>query len=252
MMVGLIPLSLIFTFFLTAVLYASVGFGGGSTYAALLVFFDLDYRIIPILVLCCNVVVVAGNTMRFTTAGLAPWKAAITITLFAAPAAFLGGITPIGERSFYLVLGCSLILTALSMLIPARNQSSITPSRSAKYVSIIAIPLGYLAGLVGIGGGIFLAPLLHLTRWSTSIKIAATSSIFILINSIFGLFGQLAKGGVLLLNAAVSGGFVLLVTVAVGGQIGSLISIRFLPQKVIRWTTAFLVFIVGFRLLFYK
>ena len=176
-------------FFLTALLYASVGFGGGSTYNALLALAGVDYRLLPLLALSCNIVVVAGSTVRFARAGITPWRGAILLTALAAPAALLGGLTPIGESAFLVLLGAMLLLTSLTMLLPVA-QGDPEPSRLSRYLPFAAVPLGYLAGLVGIGGGIFLAPLLHLTRWHEARAIAATASFFILVNSIFGLIGQ--------------------------------------------------------------
>ncbi|HNJ48777.1 MAG TPA: TSUP family transporter, partial [Novosphingobium sp.] len=86
-----------FGFFATALLYASVGFGGGSTYNALLSLAGFDYRLLPIVSLCCNVVVVSGGTMRFARAGAVPWRRALTLALIAAPLAYLGGLTPIKQ-----------------------------------------------------------------------------------------------------------------------------------------------------------
>ena len=249
-MAGLVPIGLIAAFFVTAILYAAVGFGGGSTYAALLALSGLDYRLLPILALACNIVVVAGSSVRFARAKLTPWKGTILVTALAAPAAFLGGLTPIGETSFLLLLGASLVLTGVSMLLPINSdREELAPSAMAKLVPVVAIPLGYLAGLVGIGGGIFLAPLLHLTRWRNARAIAATASFFILVNSLFGLAGQVLKNGTGVFGGAVAGGFALIVAVAIGGQIGSLTAVKFLPHKVIRWMTAALVTVVGARLL---
>lgn len=236
-------------FFVTAVLYASVGFGGGSTYAALLALSGVDYRLLPIVALACNIVVVAGSTVRFARAGITPWRAALILTALAAPAAFLGGLTPIAQDTFLLLLGASLLLTGATMLLPVGAGECAQPSRWAGYVPIAAVPLGYLAGLVGIGGGIFLAPLLHLTRWRDERAIAATASLFILVNSMFGIAGQLLKSGTGLLGAAVYEGLILLLAVAVGGPIGSLMAVKFLPRRIIRWLTAALVVWVGARLL---
>ncbi|QIG53109.1 sulfite exporter TauE/SafE family protein [Altererythrobacter sp. BO-6] len=248
-MSGLVPFALIAAFFVTALLYAAVGFGGGSTYAALLALSGLDYRLLPVLALACNIVVVAGSTVRFARAKVTPWRGAILLTALAAPAAFLGGLTPIKQETFMLLLGASLLLTGVTMLLPIANEHEGQPHPMARMVPVAAAPLGYLAGLVGIGGGIFLAPLLHLTRWNNARAIAATASLFILVNSLFGLAGQLLKNGTGLLGGAVYGGLALLIAVAVGGQIGSLLAVKFLPQRIIRWLTAALVIWVGGRLL---
>jgi uncharacterized protein len=235
-------------FFITALLYASVGFGGGSTYNALLAFAGVDYRLLPVIALACNIVVVTGGSIRFARARVTPWRGAMFLTAIAAPAAFLGGLTPISERLFLTLLGSALILTALTLLLPVREHDG-KPSRAAHLMPVLALPIGYISGLVGIGGGIFLAPLLHLSRWNSARAIAATASLFILVNSLFGLAGQLLKGGADRLASAVTLGLPLLVAVAVGGQIGSLLAARLLPLAWIRWVTAVLTAWVGARLL---
>jgi uncharacterized protein len=241
--------AIVVAFFVTALLYASVGFGGGSTYTALLALAEVDYRILPLLSLSCNIVVVAGSSVRFARAGITPWRGALLLTGIAAPASFLGGLTPIGETTFLAILGSSLVLTAGTLLLPSHAVPNAEPARIAKIMPVLAAPLGYLAGLVGIGGGIFLAPLLHLARWNGARAIAATASLFILVNSSFGLVGQLLKGGAGRFGAAVDLGLPLLVAVAIGGQIGSLFALKYLPQRWIRLGTAALTAWVGARLL---
>ena len=236
-------------FFLTALLYASVGFGGGSTYSALLALSGLDYRVLPLVSLACNILVVAGASWRFARADVTPWKGALTLTALAAPAAFLGGLMAIDRTSFLILLGASLVLTGVTMLIPVREALDAAPTKLAKAMPFVVAPMGFLAGLVGIGGGIFLAPLLHLTRWADARAIAATASLFILVNSIFGLGGQLVKHGPQAFGGAIYGVLPLLIAVVIGGQIGSLMAVRVLPLKWIRWLTAALVTAVGVRLL---
>ncbi len=248
-MIGAVPALLALAFLITALLYASVGFGGGSTYSALLALSGLDFRLLPLISLACNIVVVAGSSLRFARAGLTPWRKALVIVVLGAPASFLGGLTPIKEAAFLTLLGISLVLTSLTMLIPVREDDSGAPTRIARWMPLAAAPLGYLAGLVGIGGGIFLAPLLHLARWEAARGIAATASLFILVNSLFGLAGQLLKNGPGLFGQALSAALPLLVAVVIGGQIGSLLAARLIPPQWIRWLTAALVLVVGIRLL---
>ncbi len=248
-MIGAVPAGLALAFLLTALLYASVGFGGGSTYAALLALSGLDYRLLPLVALACNIVVVAGGSIRFARAGITPWRRAAWLVGLGAPAAFLGGLTPIKEATFLTLLGISLVLTSCAMLIPVREDPPGEQRRAARLLTMAAAPLGYLAGLVGIGGGIFLAPLLHLARWHGARQIAATASLFILINSLFGLAGQLVKNGPGAFGAAIGASLPLLIAVVIGGQIGSLLALRILPVQWIRWLTALLVLVVGVRLL---
>ncbi len=249
MMIGAVPALLALAFLVTALLYASVGFGGGSTYSALLALSGLDYRLLPLISLACNIVVVTGGSIRFARAGLTPWRKALVIVALGAPASFAGGLTPIKEATFLALLGASLVLTSLTMLIPVRENKDGAPSQFARWMPLAAAPLGYFAGLVGIGGGIFLAPLLHLARWHEARGIAATASLFILVNSLFGLAGQLVKNGPDLFGTALGAALPLLIAVVIGGQIGSLMAARLLPPKWIRWLTALLVLVVGVRLL---
>ncbi|KWV92791.1 sulfite exporter TauE/SafE family protein [Erythrobacter sp. YT30] len=250
-MIGAVPALLALAFALTALLYASVGFGGGSTYAALLAISGLDYRLLPLVALACNIVVVAGSTVRFARAGVTPWKGALLLTALAAPAAFVGGLIPLDEAAFMSLLGASLILTGATLLIPVREAQAEAPTRFAKAMPLIAAPMGFVAGLVGIGGGIFLAPLLHLTRWKDARAIAATASLFILINSLFGLAGQLLKQGPTAFVGAMGYSLPLLIAVVIGGQIGSYMAVKVLPKRWVRWLTAVLVLVVGVRVLFW-
>lgn len=248
-MIGAVPALLALAFLVTALLYASVGFGGGSTYSALLALSGLDYRLLPLVSLACNIVVVAGGSIRFARAGLTPWRKALVIVALGAPASFVGGLTPIREATFLTLLGASLVLTALTMLLPIRDTAGGAASKAARFMPLAAAPLGYFAGLVGIGGGIFLAPLLHLARWHEARGIAATASLFILVNSLFGLAGQMLKNGPGLFGTAIGAALPLLISVVIGGQIGSLLAARLLPARWIRWLTAALVLVVGVRLL---
>lgn len=237
-------------FFATALLYASVGFGGGSTYNALLALAGYDYRLLPIVSLACNIVVVTGSTIRFARAGVVPWKRALVLALIAAPLAYLGGQTPIKQATFLVLLGLSLIAAGLALLAPRAPDSDADPAPLARWMPLAVAPLGYLAGLVGIGGGIFLAPLLHFTRWANARAIAATTSLFILINSLSGLVGQLAKNGSDAFSAALGDALPLLIAVVLGGQLGSLLALRWLPERVIRMLTAALTIWAGGQLLY--
>ena len=237
-------------FFATALLYASVGFGGGSTYNALLALAGFDYRLLPIVSLACNVLVVSGSTLRFARAKVVPWRRALLLALIAAPLAYLGGLTPVKQATFLVLLGLSLVAAGLTLLLPRTAGHEAAPKPLAKWMPLAVAPLGYLAGLVGIGGGIFLAPLLHFTRWANARAIAATTSLFILINSLSGLTGQLAKNGTGAFSAALSDALPLLIAVVLGGQLGSLLALRWLPERVIRMLTAALTIWAGGQLLY--
>lgn len=236
-------------FLATALLYASAGFGGGSTYTALLALAGTDYRLLPVMALSCNIAVVAGGTVRFAIARQVPWRGALSLALVAAPMAFLGGLTPIRETAFLLLLGASLVMSGLTLLLRRSPETGQGHPGWARWMPVAAAPLGFLAGVVGIGGGIFLAPLLHLARWDSARRIAATASLFILINSITGLAGQLAKAGPARFVEAAGQGLPLLLAVIIGGQLGSLLALRLLSERTIRWLTAALTIWAGGQLL---
>ncbi len=241
---------LVAAFFVTALLYASVGFGGGSTYTALLALGGIDYRILPFVSLVCNVIVVTGGTIRFARAGLIPWRRVAPLVVASAPLALLGGLTPIRQPVFMALLGISLLVAGLLLLLQ-REPVAGAANCPAKPVrdSVLGAGIGYLSGVVGIGGGIFLAPLLHLTRWDTARAIAATSSAFILVNSVAGLIGQSIKLGNTGELAAVVDYWPLAIAVLVGGQIGSWAGIAILSQTLVRRATGVLILYVAGQLL---
>ncbi len=235
-------------FGLTALLYAAVGFGGGSTYTALLLLGGVAVGLVPAISLACNVVVVTGGTIRFARAGVMPWAKALPLIVVAAPLAFLGGLTPVKQGVLVILLGVSLLASAIALLFQPQTAKPV--ELSPKLLLPIAAAIGYLAGVVGIGGGIFLAPILHLIRWAEARSVAATASLFILVNSLFGLTGQLMKGKGAEMIDAVAGHWPLLVAVLIGGAVGTQLAVKTGPATLIRRLTALLVGFVALRLLF--
>ena len=240
-------------FFVTAVLYASVGFGGGSTYNALLVLAGTDYRVLPSVALVCNLIVVTGGVWHYQRSGDLNLGFAFPFISLSIPMAWFGGHVPIERDTFVLLLGLSLLLAGLSMWFqPAQSRAA--PPGSPAVNWFVGLPIGgavgFVAGMVGIGGGIFLAPLLHLLRLADPKRIAATSSFFIMVNSIAGLVGQTMKHGTAahldrLMDYAWLG-----VAVLVGGQIGNRLSTKVLSGRVVKRLTAVLVLYVAGRLLY--
>lgn len=241
----MLPLAALFA--LTAALYASVGFGGGSTYTALLILFGTPLALVPAISLACNIIVVSGGTWRFARAGAVPWAKALPLVAVAAPLAFLGGLTPIREGVLVWLLGGSLLASALALL--AQPQSAQPRVLPPLFLYPIAGALGLLAGVVGIGGGIFLAPILHLVRWAEAKQVAATASLFILVNSLFGLAGQLVKGQGAAMLTAVAAHWPLLIAVLIGGTIGTHVAVQLARPALLRRLTALLVGFVAVRLL---
>jgi len=240
-------------FLITAALYASVGFAGGSTYNALLVLWGVDYKILPTVALLCNLIVATGGSIRFARAGLIPWQRVWPILLVSMPAAWIGGAVPVSKSLFVLLLGGSLLVAAI-LLIAQPERATDAEGRNLFPIGgpVLGGVVGLLSGIVGIGGGIFLAPILHLIGWDAAKRIAATASVFILANSLAGLGGQLTKlsGDPAILTAAL-GYWPLALAVLIGGQLGSHVGIRVLPAAWVRRVTALLILYVSVRLLFF-
>jgi uncharacterized membrane protein YfcA len=234
-------------FALVALIYASVGFGGGSTYTALLGLWGVDFKLIPVISLLCNIVVVSGGTARFVRAGLVDWRAVLPLLLVSAPLAFLGGLVPLKQTIFLLILGTALMASCIALIVQPENWKPRKLSQPA-LLGLSAI-VGLIAGLSGIGGGIFMAPVLHLVRWADGKRIAAFASIYILINSLTGVAGQLLKNGPTAMVQPLSGYWPLLLAVLIGGQLGSLLGLRFFSPRLLRTMTALLVGYVAVRLL---
>ena len=245
------PMLLITLFFVTAVLYAAVGFGGGSTYNALLVLHGADYRILPAIALACNIIVVSGGVWRFSRAGHLSVSRLAPFLVASVPAAWIGGRLPISETLFVGLLGGALLLSGLRMIAQTPVEQSNAATATALPVALGTGGLiGLLSGLVGIGGGIFLAPVLYGLKWGTPRQIAAACSLFILANSVSGLAGQALKlQDTQALQLALPY-WPLLPAVLVGGQLGSWASSQRLNPVLIKRLTAILILYVAARLLF--
>lgn len=244
------PLILALLFLSTALLYASVGFGGGSTYNALLVLYDTPYQLIPIIALSCNIVVVGGSSWHFIRLGHIPYKRLTPFIAGSIPAAWLGGMAPINETSFMGLLGACLFASALALFLTP-SKFDLQVKKFDPFLALITgIILGLAAGIVGIGGGIFLAPILYFLRWGSPREIAAACALFILLNSIAGIIGQTIKLQDMALIGDAMAYWPLLPAVFVGGQFGVILTLRHLPLRWIRRLTALLILYVASRLLY--
>ena len=234
-------------FAFVALIYASVGFGGGSTYSALLALSGVDYRLIPVIALVCNIIVVTGGTIRFARAGLINWRQVLPLVAVSAPLAFVGGLVPLKQSVFYLLLGGGLFLSSVILLV--RVETFVTRRFPTPFLLAISGAVGLLAGLSGIGGGIFMSPVLHMIRWADAKRIAAFASLYILINSITGIAGQLVKAGPVSLMNPTTEYWPLMLAVLIGGQMGSYLGLKLLSATWLRRLTALLVGYVAIRLL---
>tara|TARA_Y100000389_G_C17270598_1_gene417754 strand:+ start:53 stop:799 length:747 start_codon:yes stop_codon:yes gene_type:complete len=240
-------------FFITAILYSSVGFGGGSTYLALMLIWDIPYYLFPIIALICNIIVVSGNSINYIKSGNFNFKLLTPYLVGSIPFSFLGASISIEKEIFEVLLFFILVLAGIFLLIESKsfNKDQIKIKQIPKILSIIiGSVIGFASGVVGIGGGIFLSPLLFLMKAGYPKHIATTASLFILVNSVFGVAGQLTKN--IVFNEFLNY-WPLFLVVLIGGQIGNFLNIKFLSNKTLAVITSLLVIFVaarmGFRIL---
>ena len=235
-------------FFVTALLYSSVGFGGGSTYLALLLIWEIPYYILPVIALGCNIIVVFGNSINYIKAGNLNLKLLTPYLIGSVPMAFIGGTLEIEKNIFEVLLFFVLLVSGLLLLFNFKSyDDNENKYKEVKYIYSLFIGsiIGILSGIVGIGGGIFLSPILFLLRAGLPKHIVTTSSIFILINSFAGIIGQLTKSYVL--NDIIEYWY-LLFFVLIGGQIGNYLNLKILPTRFLALITSCLVIFVAVRM----
>jgi uncharacterized membrane protein YfcA len=245
-------LVLAIVFLVVALLYASVGFGGGSSYNALLVLAGTDFHLIPLISLSCNVIVVSGGVFHFHKAGLLDIKALLPYLMLSIPMAWFGGNLQVSESLFVGLLGTVLLISGGQMIWSRTPLIETRPLRHTNHW-VLGLPsgavIGLLSGIVGIGGGIFLAPLLHLSGALEPRKIAAMASGFILVNSLSGLAGQMMKQGDVAAYTHLTSLWPLFLAVFVGGQLGSRLGVQFVPELWLKRLTGLLILYVAVRLL---
>ncbi|MDH3698970.1 MAG: sulfite exporter TauE/SafE family protein [Flavobacteriaceae bacterium] len=239
----------VLAFFCIAAFYSSVGFGGGSSYLAILALVFASFYEIRSTALLCNLVVVSSSCMMYLKKGHLHIRKFLPFVLMSIPLAFLGALFKLDESVFFVLLGLTLIISSIALVIQTytHRQVRVQFEKFPPWISyIIGSVIGFLSGLVGIGGGIFLSPLLNHMRWDIPIKIAALASFFILANSISGITGLVVSGT---FDVPWDKAGLLFFAVLLGGQLGVRFSLKKFNANSIRLITAVLVFIVGIRIL---
>ena len=235
-------------FLVTATLYSSVGFGGGSTYLAILLIWGIPYSIFPVIALSCNIIVVSGNSLNYVKAGNLNLELLLPYLIGSIPLAYIGGSLSIEKEIFEILLFLVLLVAGSLLLFNFKSYDVINQSyrKIPTGISVLIGGLiGFVSGVVGIGGGIFLSPILFLLKNAKPKHIVTTASLFILINSIFGILGQLTKNVVI---DQIKDYWFLLIVVLIGGQIGNFLNLKIFPTRVMALITALLVLFVATRM----
>ncbi|AMM51921.1 hypothetical protein TH61_13040 [Rufibacter sp. DG15C] len=239
---------LVLCFFAIAALYSSVGFGGGSSYLALLALFLPNFLEIKTTALLCNLVVVSGGTYLFFKQGLFDLKKFAPLVISSVPAAFIGATISLSQAVFFICLGTVLALSGALLIVQFFLQPQVQPATTSKpqaFNIFLGTSAGLVSGLVGIGGGILVSPVLHLLKWAQPKTIAALASFFILVNSFAGLLGQAVSGN---FKADYMVLFPLLLAVFLGGQLGTRVSLKMIQPRAVKGLTGVFVLFIGLKL----
>ncbi len=238
--------------FLVAVLYSSVGHGGGSGYLAVMAFFAVAPNVTKPTALALNIFVSTIATIQFYRRGYFSWKVFLPFAVASIPFAFLGGTINLPIHYYKVLLGLVLLFAAFRLAWKFNNKQETSDNNKEETVSkhplwlalIIGAIIGLTSGLIGVGGGIFLTPILLLTDWTETKKAAGISAMFILVNSIAGLLGNHQNA----LNLPSSVGIWIIVAV-IGGIIGSTFGSKYFNSIVLRRALALVLLVAGVKLL---
>jgi uncharacterized protein len=230
--------------FLIAILYASVGHGGASGYLALLSFTTLSPQEMSTTALLLNILVATTAFITYARARYFSWSLTWPFLATSIPAAFIGGMLHVSEQVYFLLLALALFAAAIRMLLPLKVLESNRihkPNPWTAYATGGSI--GLLSGIVGVGGGIFLSPLMVLLRWADPKTTSATAAFFILLNSLSGLTGRFTQGHLIVGNL-----WWLLPAGVLGGLIGAYLGARLFSVKVLCRALALVLLVAAFKM----
>ena len=230
--------------FLVAVLYSSVGHGGGSGYLAVMAFLAVAPSITKPTALALNVFVASIATFQFYRKGHFSWKIFLPFAIASIPLAFLGGMVELPIGLYKIILGGALILAAIRL---AWNFSKSEELKELSWFPVIIVGaiIGLTSGLIGIGGGVFLTPVLLLMRWANAKTAAGVSAFFILVNSVAALLGNYQNTMQLPRSVAVW-----IIVAIIGGIIGSTLGSKYFNSILLRRVLALVLLIAGVKLIF--
>jgi uncharacterized membrane protein YfcA len=226
-----------------AFLYSSVGHAGASGYIATMTLFGLAATVIRPTALVLNILVATIGSFQFWRAGYFSWKLFWPFALLSIPTAYFGGYLQPSAGVLRILIGLVLLFSAARLIFRRGDPPETVPPSKPTAVGVGA-GLGFLSGLTGTGGGIFLTPLLLFCRWAKIRQAAAVSALFILVNSIGGLVGYFTA-----VHSIPTLGIYLAIPAIVGGTIGSYLGSRRLAPRGIAIFLAVVLLIAGTKLI---
>ena len=237
---------IILAIFLVAVMYSSVGHGGASGYLAVMAFWAVAPETVRPTTLVLNLFVASIGTVQFYRAGYFSWRIFLPFAAGAIPMAFVGGMIHLPTDVYKIVLGVVLCLAAVRLAIKLKNDDEVKDPPIVACLLIGAV-IGLLSGMVGVGGGIFLTPVLLLMRWAETRVAAGVSVLFIFVNSAAGLGGQYWRGA---LNGLPTEVWIWIAAAVVGGVIGSTLGSKRFDSMTLRRVLAVVLLFAGVKLIF--
>lgn len=231
--------------FMIGFLYASVGHGGASGYIAVLSLNAIPVATYKPFILVLNILVAGMAFYQFSRSGYFKWKICCPFLITSIPAAFFGSGFPLHNDIYNLLLGIALILPVIKLLglIPGeKKEQKDVPFLAALFIGAV---LGFLSGMLNIGGGIFLSPVLILLSWANAKEAAAASALFIVLNSMGGLLGNAAPISITSTSA------LWFLTAAAGGFLGAYLGSRRFPQLTVRYLLTAVLAVASCKLIFF-
>jgi uncharacterized membrane protein YfcA len=236
--------------FAVAVLYSTVGHAGASGYLAAMALFNVPHTVMKPTALVLNIIVAAVGTFSFIRAGFFSWRTFWPFAVASIPAAFIGGWVTLPAAVYKAVVGAVLIYSAVRIFFSAKRADDQETHTVPIAIAVLwGAGIGFLSGLTGVGGGIFLSPLLLLMHWAKTKETSGVSVTFILVNSIAGLLGHGLFSHFANVAAVPRAAFLWGPMALLGGIIGTELGTRRLPIAGIRrWLSVVLV-VAGLKLL---
>jgi len=245
----MIEILIILAIFVVAVLYSSVGHGGASGYLAVMALFGISAALTRPTSLTLNLFVASIAFVQFYRAKFFDWKIFLPFAVGSIPMAFVGGSIQLPTTAYKIILGVTLILVAIRLAINLKSERE--PNAPNFWICLlIGAFLGLISGLVGVGGGIFLTPILLLLNWTETKKAAGISALFIFVNSAAGLFGSWLQGKDSQIANLPPNVWFWVGAAIIGGIIGSTLGSKYFNSLVLRRVSAFGLMIAGLKLIF--